>query len=203
MTFYSDDKQDEFVANLLKFKRDGFYLDIGAGASVGSNNSYFFEKELNWKGICIEKNPIFNSSYENRTCIYINEDALRVDYEKVFEENNFPYSIDFMSLDVDEESTSVLKVLPLWDYRFKVITVEHDGHAYGDLYKRPQRVILKERGYFLVCEEVLNQSGRNIGEEHGFEDWWADEFYFSEHELKKLYSYRLNTEQILQKFNNV
>jgi len=55
MNYYSDDRQDEFVANILKFKLGGYYLDIGSCASVGSNNTYFFES-FGWKGICIEKN---------------------------------------------------------------------------------------------------------------------------------------------------
>lgn len=200
MKFYSDDRQDEFVANLLKFKRDGYYLDIGSSSSVGSNNSYFFEKELNWKGICVEKNPVFNSSYETRTCRYINEDAFFIDYEKIFKEEGFPNSIDYLSLDVDELSTIVLEVLPLDKYRFKVITLEHDSHFFGDVYKNKQREILKTNGYFLLCEDVLNQSGRNIGQEHAWEDWWCDPEYFDKKEMDRLYSYRLNTEQIINKF---
>jgi len=197
--YYSDDRQDEFVANLLKFKRDGFYLDIGACASVGSNNTYFFES-LGWKGICIEKNPMFNESYKTRTCRYINEDALEVDYEKVFKEENFPTSIDYLSLDVDESSAMVLERLPLDKYRFKVITVEHDSHVYGGLYKTPQRALLKSYRYFLLGEDVLNQSGRNIGQEHAWEDFWADPVYFEKSELDRLYSYRLDASQIIQKF---
>lgn len=200
MIFFSDDRQDEFVYNLLKFKRDGYYLDIGSSSSVGSNNSYFFEKELNWKGICIEKNPQFNESYKDRTCIYINEDALEVDYVKVFEENNFSVSIDYLSLDVDEESTAVLKILPLDKYRFKVITLEHDSHFFGSVYKNRQRQILFSKGYTLLCADVLNQSGINIGQEHAWEDWYADPAYFEKEELERLYSFRLNTEQILKKF---
>lgn len=197
MTFYSDDRQDQFCATLLKFKRDGYYLDIGSGASVGSNNSYFFES-LNWKGICIEKNPVFNEGYETRTCKYYNVDALEVDYEKIFEENEFPTSIDYLSLDIDEQSTEVLKILPLDKYRFKVITIEHDSHVFGDLYKKPQSEILLSKNYFLLCEEVLNQSGINIGQDHGWESWWIDKEYFDK-DIKNLYSYRLNTEQIIQK----
>ena len=141
MQFFSDDKQDKFVANLLKFKRDGYYLDIGSCASVGSNNSYFFES-LDWKGICIEKNPQYNDSYKERTCKYINADALTLDYNQIFKDVGMPESIDYLSLDVDEASTEVLKILPLDKYRFKVITIEHDSHYFGNVYKDEQRRIL-------------------------------------------------------------
>ena len=196
MQYYSDDRQDEFVANILKFKRNGYYLDIGSSSSVGSNNTYFFES-LDWKGICIEKNPMFNESYKTRTCKYINEDALNIDYEKILADENFPVSIDYLSLDIDAETTSVLKKLPLEKYRFKVITIEHDSHVYGDLYKAPQRELLKSRGYFLLCEDVLNQSGRNVGKEHAWEDWWIDSGVSYPLEIK---SCRLDAGQIIKKF---
>jgi len=199
MPFYSDDRQDEFVANILKFKKDGYYVDIGSGSSVGSNNTYFFES-LDWKGICIEKNPIFNESYQQRTCKYINEDALNIDYTKLFIENNFPASIDYLSIDIDEKSTEVLKKLPLQKYRFRVITIEHDSHFYGDIYKDEQRELLNANRYVLLCADVLNQSGRNIGQEHAWEDWWVDYLYFTVYEITKLYSIRLDANQIMQKF---
>lgn len=198
MNFFSDDRQDEFVYNLLKFKRNGYYLDIGSCASIGSNNTYFFE-HLDWEGICIEKNSNFNEGYETRTCKYYNVDALEVDYEKLFKENGFPHGIDFLSLDIDNDSTKVLKILPLDIYRFKVITIEHDAHIYGDYYKVPQRKILKKHGYFLVGDEVLNQSGRNINKEHGWEDWYAHPGFFEKEYLEKLYSYRLYTSEIIDK----
>lgn len=201
MQSYSDDNQDLFVANLLKFKRDGYYLDIGSSSSVGSNNTYFFES-MYWKGICIEKNPMFNESYKTRTCKYFNADALNIDYEKIFMENDFPLSIDYLSLDVDQESTNVLKKLPLDKYRFKVITIEHDSHVYGDLYKGEQREILQSKNYYLLCGDVLNQSGRNIGAEHAWEDWWVDPVCFEKEELTRLHSFGLDTKQIMKKFEN-
>ena len=196
--YFSDDRQDEFCANLLKFKRNGYYLDIGSCASVGSNNTYFFES-LDWKGICIEKNPMFNESYKTRTCKYINEDALNIDYEKIFTEEKFPVSIDYLSLDVDEASTSVLKKLPLDKYRFKVITIETDSHVYGDLYRAPQREILSSYGYFLLCEDVLNQSGRNIGQQHAWEDWWVYLDDFKGTKIKEISCNNLYTDEIIDR----
>lgn len=202
MEYFSDDRQDEFVANLLKFKKDGFYLDIGSCASVGSNNSYFFDL-LGWKGICIEKNPMFNDSYKQRSCVYLNEDALTIDYEKLFIEKNVPLSIDYLSLDIDENSVDALRKLPLSKHRFKVITIEHDSHVHGDLYKKPQRMLLGSHNYFLLGEDVLNQSGLNIRQEHAWEDWWVDASYFSRTEMVKLYSFRLDTKSIIEKIKRL
>ena len=202
MDFFSDDKQDMFVANLLKFKRNGYYIDIGSCASVGSNNTYFFES-LDWKGICIEKNPMFNESYKTRTCKYINADALTIDYEKLFAYEHFPSFADYLSLDIDQESTMALKKLPLDKYRFKVITIETDSHVYGDLYRTPQRKILSSQGYFLLGEDMLNQSGRNIGAEHAWEDFWVDSKEFDREFLKKMYSCRLDVGQMIEKLKSL
>lgn len=198
MKYYSDDRQDEFVAHILNFKKNGHYLDIGSCSSVGSNNTYFFES-LDWKGICIEKNSQFNESYLTRTCKYINEDALKINYELLFAQECFPNSIDYLSLDIDTESTSVLEKLPLDNYRFKVITIEHDSHVYGNLYKGRQREILKSKNYYLLGEDVLNISGRNIGQEHAWEDWWVDPDCFTEINLNRIHSCRLDAGQIIKK----
>lgn len=53
MTFWSQAWQDEFCANILNFKRNGFFIDIGSTDGKSQSNSYFFESELDWKGICV------------------------------------------------------------------------------------------------------------------------------------------------------
>ena len=40
--FQSDARQDQFVANMLQFKKDGYYVDIGGCHSTNSNNTFFF-----------------------------------------------------------------------------------------------------------------------------------------------------------------
>ncbi|MGE0669671.1 MAG: FkbM family methyltransferase [Parachlamydiales bacterium] len=50
--------QDEFVhETFFPENTDGVFVDIGAYDGVTYSNSYFFEKDLGWKGICIEPNP--------------------------------------------------------------------------------------------------------------------------------------------------
>jgi FkbM family methyltransferase len=38
----------------LQGKRNGIFVEVGAGGAVENSNSYFFEKELNWTGFLIE-----------------------------------------------------------------------------------------------------------------------------------------------------
>lgn len=61
--------QDIFIAELLGYKRNGIFIDIGANDGITINNTYYFEKELGWTGVAIEPIPkMFESLQKNRTC---------------------------------------------------------------------------------------------------------------------------------------
>lgn len=196
--FNSDAKQDQFVANMLKFKKDGTYLDIGSCDSTCSNNTYFFDN-IGWRGICIEMDSKCNNSYVNRkNCNYLNEDATKVDYLKILD--GYPEVIDYLSLDVDTLSLSVLDILPLDKYKFRVITIEHDSYLYGNEYKKPQREILTKAGYELICSDVfVEQYGFNQPM-CSFEDWWIYPSEFDNDLINKIKSENNYPSQILNKF---
>ena len=184
--FYSDAKQDQFAANILKFKRDGYCVDIGSCHSVISNNSYYFQG-LNWTSISIEIERGETESYSTRTNgVHLNKNALEVNYKETFEEYEFPKSIDYLSLDIDTLSLDVLKILPLDEYRFKVITIEHDAYVFGDEYRDPQRNILTSHGYLLVCSNVYVEQPGYEGKECPFEDWWIDPSEFDSDLIEKI-----------------
>ena len=184
--FYSDAKQDQFAANILKFKSDGYCVDIGSCHSVISNNSYYFQG-LDWTSISIEIERGYNESYSTRTNgVHLNKNALEVNYKETFEEYEFPKSIDYLSLDVDTVSLDVLRILPLDDYRFKVITIEHDGYLYGDKYREQQRNLLNSYGYLLLCSNVYVEQSGYEGKECPFEDWWIDPSEFDSDLIEKI-----------------
>jgi len=65
--------QDAWVAECLQFKRDGFFLDFGAFDGKTISNTYALEKELGWRGICVEPNPRYYPSLCHcRQCITVN-----------------------------------------------------------------------------------------------------------------------------------
>ena len=66
--------QDRFVnEQFFHNKRDGVFIDIGAHDGQTGSNTYFFEKELGWKGICFEPLPhLFKQLVECRNAICIN-----------------------------------------------------------------------------------------------------------------------------------
>lgn len=69
MKYYSQNKQDEIIDTLLS-KRKGFFVDIGANDGITFSNSLFFERERNWKGICIEPiKEVFANLQSIRKCV--------------------------------------------------------------------------------------------------------------------------------------
>ena len=57
MNYQSHIGQDAWVAECLNFKRTGYFLDFGAFDGKTISNTYALEKDLGWKGICVEPNP--------------------------------------------------------------------------------------------------------------------------------------------------
>ncbi len=172
MNFQAQALQDRFVDNILGHKRDGTYLDIGSCGAVSCNNTYAFEA-LGWKGLCIELDPQHNDSYSQRSCKYLNADALTIDYHKLLTELGAPKTIDYLSLDIDAASTEVLKKLPLDEYTFSVITIEHDFYIHGGRFRDEQRRILTDVGYILLCADVLVPIQHDTKPDCSFEDWWV------------------------------
>lgn len=73
--YFSQRGQDKYLnETIFKEKKNGFFVDVGAHDGISFSNTYFFEKNLNWQGICIEPNPdIFQKLIKNRnaTCLQI------------------------------------------------------------------------------------------------------------------------------------
>lgn len=65
--------QDRWLnENIFHNKKNGIFVDVGAHDGVNINNTFFFEKNCNWTGICIEPIPIiFEKLIQNRNCCCI------------------------------------------------------------------------------------------------------------------------------------
>lgn len=58
MKYYSQIGQDRYyIENVIKFKKGGRFLDIGAHDGIHTSNTYALEKDLGWTGVCVEANP--------------------------------------------------------------------------------------------------------------------------------------------------
>lgn len=71
LEFRSDPKigQDRWVVDLFARKRGGFFVEAGACDGVGASNTFVLERQLGWKGICVEPNDEFFARLAaNRSC---------------------------------------------------------------------------------------------------------------------------------------
>jgi len=153
--FKSQIGQDKLVLELLKNKTNGYFLDIGAHAPEHLSNTYVFEKEFNYKGMGIDIDSTFEKNWLERrpNTKFIIADAVTLDYKKIFQENNVPKVIDYLSLDLEPPQVTLdcLLNLPFDDYKFNVITFETD--YYRDQSTRDiSRKFLRGNGYFLINE---------------------------------------------------
>ena len=173
---WSQSMQDIFVMSMLDGKRNGVYVEIGADQPRVISNTYLLEKDFDWSGISFEldadKVAFFNTIRENK-CLC--EDATLYNYKSLFEEFNYPKQIDYLQLDIDpaEGTLRALKVLPLDDYRFSVITYETDVYSSGADIQDEQIEILESHGYQLVAKNVKCEG-------NPYEDWWVDPAIVSE-----------------------
>ena len=167
---YSQACQDVFVRLMLNNKENGVYVEIGAYDEIDHSNSFILERDYQWRGLSleIEEEAVrdFNLSRINK-CICC--DATEFDFLSYFEGHNYPKQIDYLSLDIEPASQtfSVLQNLPLDEYRFSVITYEHDRYVSGPHCMKESRKIFDSYGYVRVVSNVLWE-GRD------FEDWYID-----------------------------
>jgi hypothetical protein len=176
MITYSRDYQDLFVNLITNKKQNGFYLEIGAAHPIKGNNTYLLEKDFNWIGVSIEidKNmcDLFSKIRKNKI---ICNDATKLDYKKILEEEKMPKEIDYLQVDCEPALTTfeALKKIPLDDYKFSVITFEHDNYNYKEnnnnyLVKQMSREYLSKFGYIMIADEMSCKGKEN----KPFEDWW-------------------------------
>jgi hypothetical protein len=170
-------EQDKFVLTILKNKQNGYFLEIGSNHPVNINNSYVLETQYNWKGIMVEYNSSFLPLYKEHrpNSIHIINDATKVDYTHVFEQNNMPVSCDYLQIDLEANNGSTLETLQKLDtelfdtYTFATVTFEHDRYHTNFANTRLEsRDIFKRRGYVCVFEDI-----NNGGVAYPYEDWYV------------------------------
>lgn len=62
-------RQDIFVMNELKYKRDGYFVEFGATNGVDLSNTYMMEKNFGWNGILAEPAKVWQDDLiANRSC---------------------------------------------------------------------------------------------------------------------------------------
>lgn len=83
---YSQFGQDYYVytRHFSKLRRPGFYLDIATNDPVSISNTYFMDRCLRWKGVCVEANPTYYEKIHRlRSCHIVPTCVSRKDGEVV------------------------------------------------------------------------------------------------------------------------
>ena len=166
--------QESFVLNSLKEKTNGYYIEIGSNDPFAWNNTYLLETKYNWSGLAFEIEQNLVDSYNNiRKNKCMQADATSFDYLEYFKENNVPRQIDYLQLDIEPASQTLqaMYALPFNEYRFSIITFEHDLYADKNnaLIKAEAKGFLNAFGYVLAVENVNDGVPDRV-----FEDWWID-----------------------------
>lgn len=168
---YSQVYQDMFTLFMHNGKKNGTYLEVGSGDPFWLNNTYLLEAEFGWKGVGIEYNQdLCNEHNKHRKSPVLCIDAHQVDFKNLLNNNFLSKEIDYLQLDCEpsESTYRVLESLPLDEYKFAVITYEHDYYVdISRTYRDKSREYLKSKGYELVISNVSSTSWSS------FEDWWV------------------------------
>jgi len=102
INFFSQATQDVFVIKMLSAKREGFYVEVGAGHPTASNNTYLLETAYDWKGLSLEMDSslvdLYNTQRSNRA---IAADATSFEFGGQLHYMNAPKQIDYLQLDID------------------------------------------------------------------------------------------------------
>lgn len=69
--YYGQVMQDKYLnEQVFRDKKHGVFVDVGAHDGISISNTYFFESELDWHGICLEPYPEFYEKLaKNRKCV--------------------------------------------------------------------------------------------------------------------------------------
>lgn len=166
---YSQSYQDMFVLAATQGRTGGTYLEIGCAEPFKGNNTALLETEFGWKGLSIDldhrKVEQFMAERNNWVlCV----DATKIDYVKALSKFNTPNVIDYLQVDCDppEVTFEILKKIPFDQFRFAVITFEHDFYVNPNI-REASRDYLRSQGYQLVVSDVA------YNKLHSYEDWWV------------------------------
>jgi FkbM family methyltransferase len=189
--------QECWVAEKCDFKRNGFFVDIGASDGLYLSNTYALEKKLGWKGICIEADRIrYKDLCTNRTSTNVclatrnykgycsfNRDTLdgfveiasqtgntKCDtLDNILIDNNSPKKIDYVSVDIEGLEYEVLLSFNFLNWDIKLLTIEHNLYLNGPIEKKKIYDLMIKSGFERVKENVLAPTKDGMVP---FEDWF-------------------------------
>lgn len=169
---YSEAYQDMFVLTMLDGKKNGSYLEIGAGDPFYGNNTVLLEKDFGWRGVSLDLDENFVQSHsQHRKNLCLLKDATIINYNSFLSGLDFSNEIDYLQLDCDppEITYKILLSIPFDTYKFAVITYEHDYYCdETKSFQEKSRKYLESYGYIRVVNNISPDEFRS------YEDWWVN-----------------------------
>ena len=162
--------QESFVLNATNFKKNGYYVEIGAFHSKTLSNTYILESVYEWSGVSFEISKDASEEFkENRVNSVFNVDATKCDYKQILNSVFAPKVIDYLQVDIEpaRNTFKALRRILGTDYLFLIITFEHDLYHSSKnwFYKHLAYRILKKKGFQRAASNVCDGS-------LPFEDWY-------------------------------
>jgi FkbM family methyltransferase len=169
--YHSQVGQDKLVSEIYRGKRNGYFVDVGAYDGITISNTFHFEKELGWTGICVEPLPnVFPKLVLNRSCICVNSCVSTTEGSVFFkcrgkgsrivqtpgrntverksetlaailDRSKAPKNMEYLSIDIEGLEFDVLKSFPFHQYGFGVITVEHNAYVGIECQERREQML--------------------------------------------------------------
>jgi len=181
-TNFSQSYQDMFVLMATNGKTSGTYLEIGSDDPYINSNTALLENKFNWQGLSIDikEEQVIKFRDHRKNYVYC-ADARTINYVDLLSLSNFPKEIDYLQVDCEppEVTFEILQKIPFDQYKFAVITFEHDAYK-GDFSIRDQsREFLKSKGYELLVGDVA------FSRKYSYEDWWIHPDLIN-HDIRKI-----------------
>lgn len=194
---YSQAGQDLFAYYINNRNNKGYFLDIGCQDPKEINNTLFLE-EKGWTGLLfdIDKKCIDKCKAERKSTA-IQTDLTKDNITDFLKKYNTPKIIDYISMDIDSATHKLIERFPWDDYRFKVMTFEHDVWMVGDKLQKRSRILFNKLGYVPVCLNIMN------GIKNPYEDWWINPELVNEKVYKDLICEDTNYEDVIKKISNL
>jgi FkbM family methyltransferase len=158
--FNSQFGEDEWIAKNMTLPEFGIVVDVGASEPIFSSNSYYFENNLGWHGICIDadsrtidklkqerKNVVqaIVSDYNGTARFYQDpapgishvsesgtEEVATRTLNNILEENNI-LDVTILDIDVEGHELAVCRGLDWEKYSPNIVIIEYVSPAGGNI----------------------------------------------------------------------
>jgi hypothetical protein len=187
--------QEKFVLNTLNHPFNGYFLEFGALDPRVLSNTYCLDTVFNWKGLSFDcSNLHLKWLNDRKNSTFIHGSAHNHDYKNLFSEHSVPNIVDYLQIDIDPAMGNLhllkqLKEEVFHDFKFKVITYEHDFKGDTSLIPAVEesREIFKNAGYVPAFLNV-----HNLGPGDVFEDWYVHPDLVNMSRIKHFQTFNIN-----------